>query len=107
MPQDSILAPIDFNIFINDLEEERKCTLSKSVNNLEVGGAVNTLKGRTATQKVFNISERSGLNILLKTAAFMLFVSSTEADYSAITLKGLLNAQLFLIFNGMLFLKKK
>lgn len=44
------------------------------MNNAELGGAVNILKGRNGTQKVFNISESSGLNILLQIAAFMLSI---------------------------------
>lgn len=43
------------------------------MNNPELGGAVNTLKGRNTTQKVFKVLERSGLNFLLKVSVFMLF----------------------------------
>lgn len=99
-----ILAMTHFNTF-NGLEEEWKYAIRKSVNNPELRGAVNTLKGRNTTQKVFKVSERSGLNFLLKVSVFMfLFVSSTKANCNASTLKLLLNAWLFLIFNGMHFL---
>lgn len=83
-----ILETIHFNTF-DGLEEERKYAIRKFVNNPELESAVNTLKCRNITQKVFKISERSGLNFLLKVSVFILFrfVSSTKANCNASGLK--------------------
>lgn len=66
------------------------------INYPELESEVNILKDRNITQKVFKISERSGLNFLLKVPVFMLFmfVSSTKANCNASALKLLFNAWL-------------
>ena len=51
VPRGSVLRPVSFNVFIDNLDEGIAPTLCKYANGTKLGGVADTPKGRAAIQR--------------------------------------------------------
>jgi len=66
VPQASVLGPVQFNIFVSDMDSGVQCTLSKFADDTKLCGVVKTLEGRDAIPKDFDRLERWARANLMK-----------------------------------------
>lgn len=82
----SILEPILFSVFSNDINSGLECTLGRFAEDIKLNGAVYNVEGRDATQR--DLEEWVHVNLMKdvpdhgRTAGVMIFTGPSQTNHS-------------------------
>ncbi|PKU37429.1 rna-directed dna polymerase from mobile element jockey-like [Limosa lapponica baueri] len=83
VPQESVPGPVLFNIFINVMDSEIECTLSRFADNTKLSGMVNVPEGWDAIQRDLSKLKLAHVNLMMfnRTKCRVLYMGQGNPQY--------------------------